>query len=182
MVVLGLLDALATLPYLGEAIDQRAHALQAAGLANAAGADDEVVAAALLHDIARAPEIHRVFPGPHAQAGALWCRQRFSSRVAAMVGGHVAAKRWLVTTDAAYASGLTPASVLSLSRQGGPLSPAEVTAFDGQPWADEIIAVRRWDDRAKVPGAPEPALDLIADVVRRAAKAARASHPATPAW
>ncbi|MGW5699146.1 hypothetical protein ACWEWX_53005, partial [Streptomyces asiaticus] len=49
-----LLDGLAGLPYGGEAVDQRTHALQTAWLAMDAGADDELVVAAALHDIGRA--------------------------------------------------------------------------------------------------------------------------------
>jgi gamma-butyrobetaine dioxygenase len=46
-----LIDGLARLPYGGEAVDQRRHALQCAGQAVAAGADGELVLAAALHDI-----------------------------------------------------------------------------------------------------------------------------------
>jgi predicted HD phosphohydrolase len=171
--VLDLLEAMATLPYLGEPIDQRAHALQTAGHALAASAEEEVVAGAVLHDVARAPAVHQAYPGPHAEAGAAWCRPRFGARVAAIVGGHVAAKRWLVATDATYASTLSPASVLSLSHQGGPFTAEEAAAFAAGPWAGDAIAVRRWDDAAKIPGAAEADLDRVAAVLRRVAAAAR---------
>ena len=39
--------------YSGEAVTQEAHALQSAALAEAAGADDALVVAALLHDLER---------------------------------------------------------------------------------------------------------------------------------
>jgi predicted HD phosphohydrolase len=169
--VLALLEAMATLPYLGEAIDQRAHALQAAGHALAAGADDAVVAGAVLHDIARAPAVHSSHPGPHAEAGAAWCLPRFGPRVAAIVGGHVAAKRWLVATDSNYAATLSEASLLSLSHQGGAFSTEEAEAFAEEPWAAEAIQVRRWDDEAKVPGAPEADLDRVAEALRQVAAA-----------
>jgi predicted HD phosphohydrolase len=176
-VVVGLLEKMATLPYLGEPIDQRAHALQAAAHALAAGADDDVVAAALLHDIARAPEVRRAFPGPHAEAGAAWCRDRFGTRVASIVGDHVAAKRWLVATDPAYAAGLSEASVLSLQHQGGPFSNQKAAAFQRRPWADDAIAVRRWDDEAKVPGGAEAELTAVCHVLTRVAAAAMTTPP-----
>jgi predicted HD phosphohydrolase len=91
--------------------------------------------------------------------------------VAAIVGGHVAAKRWLVASDPTYAATLSNASVLSLAHQGGPFTAEEVKAFESQPWADEAIAVRRWDDQAKVPGAPEADLGQVADALRQAAAA-----------
>ncbi len=168
---LGLLAVMADLPYLGEAIDQRAHALQAAALALAAGADDEVVVGAVLHDIARAPAVHQAYPGPHAPAGAAWCLPRFGPRVAAIVGGHVAAKRWLVATEPAYAAALSPASVLSLTHQGGPFAAAEAAAFAARPGAAEAIKVRRWDDLAKVPGGPEADLDRLTLALHRVADA-----------
>ena len=39
---------------------------------------------------------------------------------------------------------------------------AEANAFLAHQWAQDAIALRRWDDAAKVPGAPAPS---IADVL-----------------
>jgi predicted HD phosphohydrolase len=167
--VLDLLEVMAILPYLGEPVDQRAHALQAARHAMVAGADDELVAAAALHDIARAPAVHRELPGPHAAAGAAWCAPRFGPRVAWLVGSHVAAKRWMVATDPAYASTLSEASVQSLRRQGGPMAPGERDRFGSHRWAADAVSLRRWDDLAKVPGAPEADPGLLASVLERVA-------------
>jgi predicted HD phosphohydrolase len=163
--VLDLLEVMASLPYLGEPVDQRAHALQAAGHAMAAGADDELVAATALHDIARAPAVHRAQPGPHAAAGAAWCAPRFGSQVAWLVGSHVAAKRWMVAIDPAYASTLSEASVESLRRQGGPMDPDELDRFGSHRWAADAVSLRRWDDLAKVPGEADP--NLLAAVLVR---------------
>ncbi len=49
--VLALLEASADSDYYGESISQLAHALQAAQSARDADADDELILAALLHDI-----------------------------------------------------------------------------------------------------------------------------------
>jgi predicted HD phosphohydrolase len=66
-----LIEALADLPYGGEPVDQRTHALQTAAHAVAAGADDEIVVAAALHDIGRAREVATRYRGmPHESAGA----------------------------------------------------------------------------------------------------------------
>jgi predicted HD phosphohydrolase len=167
--VTDLLAVMATLPYLGEPVDQRAHALQAAGHAMAAGADDDLVAATALHDIARAPAVHRALPGPHAAAGAAWCAPRFGPRVAWLVGAHVAAKRWMVATDPAYASTLSEASVQSLRRQGGPMDREERDRFGAHRWAADAVSLRRWDDLAKVPGGPEADPGLLATVLDRVA-------------
>jgi predicted HD phosphohydrolase len=72
-----LIEGLAGLPYGGEAVDQRRHALQCAGHAVAAGSDDELVLATALHDIGRAEPVRAEFPGlPHEQAGAAFARDR----------------------------------------------------------------------------------------------------------
>jgi len=72
-----LIDGLAGLPYGGEAVDQRRHALQCAGQAVAAGSGDELVLAAALHDIGRAEPVRAEFPVlPHEQAGEAFARDR----------------------------------------------------------------------------------------------------------
>ena len=88
-----------------------AHALQCAAFAIEAGADVEVVAAAALHDIGRAPTVQDAYPDvPHEEAAARWCAQYLPPRVAWLVGAHVEAKRYLVSTDASYAALLSPTS------------------------------------------------------------------------
>lgn len=158
-----LIDGLAGLPYGGEAVDQRTHALQAGWLAARAGADDELLLAATLHDIGRAEPVRAAYPGlPHEDAGAEFARAEFGDRVAAVIALHVPAKRYLVATDPAYNALLSPASVESLRRQGGPMDAREVAEFAARPWAADAVAVRRWDDAAKDPDGP--VLDL-ADVL-----------------
>jgi len=131
-----LIEGLAGLPYGGEAVDQRRHALQCAGHAVAAGSDDELVLAAALHDIGRAEPVRAEFPGlPHEQAGEAFARDRVGAVVAWLIGQHVPAKRYLVAVDQAYFGQLSPASVRSLERQGGPMNPAEVEQFRSHPRA-----------------------------------------------
>jgi predicted HD phosphohydrolase len=148
-----LMDGLATLPYGGEAVDQRRHALQCAGHAVAAGADDELVLAAALHDIGYSELVRAEFRGlPHEEAGAAFVRDRVGARVAWLISQHVPAKRYLVAVDEAYLGQLSPASVRSLERQGGPMSEAEVAEFGSHPQAEDAVALRRWDEAAKDPG------------------------------
>ena len=145
-----------------EAVDELSHALQTAGQALQGGADGELVVAAALHDVGRYPPVQARYPGlAHEEAGARFCRELFGERVGWLVGAHVAAKRYLVVTDRRYAALLSPASVASLSVQGGGLNPAEVEAFGAHPWAWDAVALRRWDDLAKVPGAPAPPLERL---------------------
>ena len=148
----GLIDGLAGLPYGGEAVDQRRHALQCAGHAVAAGSDDELVLAAALHDIGRAKQVRAEFRGlPHEQAGEAFARDRVSEGVGWLIGQHVPAKRYLVATDEAYFGQLSPVSVRSLEQQGGPMTEAEVAEFRSYPRAEDAVALRRWDEAAKDP-------------------------------
>lgn len=159
-----LIEGLADLPYGGEAVDQRTHALQAAAHAVEAGADDELVIAAALHDIGRARSVaarHRAMP--HEQAGAAFARECLTERIAWVIEQHVPAKRYLVAVDPDYHAGLSAASVRSLRAQGGPMTPGEVAEFDAHPWAPDAIALRRWDDAAKDPSGPVLALDALLD-------------------
>jgi gamma-butyrobetaine dioxygenase len=71
---------------------------------------------------------------------------------------HVAAKRYLAATEPWYHGLLSEASKLSLKLQGGPFDAAGATAFAARPHAEGAIALRRWDDAAKVPGAATPDL------------------------
>jgi [1-hydroxy-2-(trimethylamino)ethyl]phosphonate dioxygenase len=65
---------------------------------------------------------------------------------------HVAAKRYLCATDPSYFSKLSPASVHTLSLQGGPMTGAEVAEFQSNPFHKEAVRVRIWDEGGKIPG------------------------------
>ncbi|MEV7324990.1 HD domain-containing protein [Streptomyces sp. NPDC093970] len=170
-----LIDGLAGLPYGGEPVDQRTHALQAAHLAVAAGADDELVVAAALHDIGRARQVRADHPGlPHELAGAEWARRHLSERAAWIIAQHVPAKRYLVATDPAYRALLSKASIASLKVQGGPMDEAESAAFAAHPMAGDAVSLRRWDDAAKDPQGPVLAMtELVAAYERCVAGADR---------
>jgi gamma-butyrobetaine dioxygenase len=155
-------DGLAGLPYGGEPIDQRAHALQCAWHAMRDGADSDLLLAALLHDVGRAvhPDLD------HETGGERFVRELLGHRAGWLVGVHAQAKRYLVTVEPGYLGRLSQASVDSLAEQGGPMSPAEADRFATLPWAADAVRLRRWDDLAKVPGAPEADLDALLVVYR----------------
>jgi [1-hydroxy-2-(trimethylamino)ethyl]phosphonate dioxygenase len=71
---------------------------------------------------------------------------------------HVPAKRYLLATDAAYFAKLSPASVLTLKLQGGPMAAHEVSKFETEPFHRDAVRVRQWDDQGKVAGLKTPAL------------------------
>lgn len=155
-------------PFTPGAISELQHGLQTAGHAMTAGADDDVVLAAALHDVGSSRDVAQRNPGvPHEVSGAAMLREAFGERAGRLVGAHVAAKRYLVTADADYAGTLSPGSLRSLEVQGGRMTPDELRMFLAGPWAAEAIALRRWDDAAKVPDAPAPSIDDIANVFER---------------
>ncbi|HYH32452.1 MAG TPA: HD domain-containing protein [Pseudonocardia sp.] len=163
------LRATADLPYGGEPVDQLSHALQTGTLAVRAGARPAVVAAALLHDIGRSPEVEAQLPdAPHERAGAAFCTRLLGHEVGWLVGAHVLAKRALVALDPEYAALLSPVSVASLQEQGGPAASDEVERFLRHPLAEEAMLIRRWDDEAKVPDAPTSGLDELVDITMTA--------------
>ena len=72
---------------------------------------------------------------------------------------HVAAKRYLATTEPGYFDLLSPASVQSLQLQGGLMSMQERARFAAERFAEEAVKLRRWDDEGKVVGMATPGLD-----------------------
>ncbi len=139
--------------YLGEPVTIGAHMLQAGALAEAAGADRPLVAAALLHDIGH---LREETEARHGEGGARWLSQWFGEAVTEPVRLHVAAKRYLCAVEPGYLGLLSAESVRTLARQGGPMTAAEVSAFEALPHAMDAVAVRRWDDEAKDPAVTPP--------------------------
>jgi predicted HD phosphohydrolase len=163
-----LIDGLAGLPYGREVVDQRAHALQTGWYAKQAGADDELLVAATLHDIGRAYAVAALWPDlPHELSGAAFARLHVGERAARIIGAHVPAKRYLVATDPGYHAHLSPASVASLRAQGGGMSEEEIAEFRANPDADEAVMVRRWDDDAKDPDGPVISIGEVLDAYDR---------------
>ena len=145
--------------YGGESITQTEHALQCAMLAEEAGEADEIVVAALLHDIGHLlPRIGDTEDLRHQEVGARALSGSFAANVTEPIRLHVAAKRYLCSVDDNYWAALSPASKGSLVRQGGPYSDDQAADFARQPYAQEAVRVRQYDDKAKVSGAATPPL------------------------
>ena len=142
----------------GEAVDLLTHGLQCAAVLERAAPDDlELQIAGLVHDVGTILEPHR--PATHAATGGEALRPLLGRRVAGLVAGHEEAKRYLVTVDARYRDCLSARSIATLRDQGGLLDPDERAAFLARPERDALVALRRADDRAKVPGAVVPGLE-----------------------
>jgi predicted HD phosphohydrolase len=138
-------------------VDGLAHALQCGAILRAEHPEDaELCIAGLVHDIADIahPNDH----GDHAAKGAAIVAPLLGERVAHLVGAHVKAKRYLVTTDASYVSQLSPRSVETLHQQGDALPESEIAAMRADPDLDTILALRQADERAKDPHARVPGL------------------------
>ena len=159
----------------GENVSQLDHALQCAQLAEAEGAGDHLIAAALLHDYGHLFEgrgdaaEHQGRDAQHEVHGARVLRRWFGPEVAGPVSLHVMAKRYLCAAEPGYAAGLSPASVLSLSLQGGPLTPSQCRRFERSRFAADAIRLRRWDDAGKVEGVVAPGLESYWPLLRRIA-------------
>jgi gamma-butyrobetaine dioxygenase len=163
--------------YFGEAVTVTEHSLQAAHFAQSCDAPDSLVIAALLHDIG-----HLVEPAPadiagwktdaaHERSGSLWLASRFAPDVCEPVRLHVPAKRYLCAVDPDYFGALSAASVTTLGLQGGPMSPAEIEAFETEPFFRQTVMLRQWDDQAKIAGFPTPDFAHYAPLIERLMKA-----------
>jgi predicted HD phosphohydrolase len=147
-----------------ESVDELDHALQAADRAIDEGADDELVLAAALHDLAHSPLFGDVAAGRHDKVAQDWLTPRFGDRVGWLAGAHVAAKRYLVATDPDYATTLSDVSIDSLHHQGGAgVDPA----FVEHPWWPDALRLRRYDDAAKDPRAGGVSIATVLAVAER---------------
>jgi predicted HD phosphohydrolase len=144
------------------AVDELDHALQSAALAIADRADDELVLASALHDVAHSPLLA---PAPaHDVAAHEWLLPRYGERVAWLAGAHVAAKRHLAATEPGYAQSLSATSTTSLHAQGGAgVDDAVVT----HPWWPDALRLRRYDDAAKDPTASGASIEDVLAVAAR---------------
>jgi predicted HD phosphohydrolase len=162
-----LLESLGAVAGEDEGLSELDHGLQCAyELSLARPDDEELQIAGLVHDIG-----HRLASDEqHGRVGGERVRPLLGDRVAGLVEAHVPAKRYLVTTDASYGSVLTSGSVVSLARQGGPLTSEELAEFESGPYATDAVVLRRADDAAKVPGRIVPSLEDWLPVLRRLAQ------------
>jgi phosphonate degradation associated HDIG domain protein len=157
--------------YGGEAVTQEQHALQAALFAEQAQSSPALITAALLHDVGHL--LHRLpedapdqgVDDRHESLAARWLRKHFGPEVVEPVRLHVAAKRYLCAVDSTYLQQLSPPSQLSLQLQGGPMSETECQEFAAHPFCEAAVALRRWDDAAKVPDMQTPTLAHFANYI-----------------
>ena len=141
--------------YSGEPVTQLEHALQTAYFAERDGADDELITAALLHDLGHL--LHDIGETPslrgvddvHQYRAIPFLRGLFSDDVLNAVKFHVDAKRYLCAVRPEYHGRLSEDSKRSLLLQGGTLSEVAAAQFIQQPGAERAVQLRLWDDAAK---------------------------------
>jgi len=161
--------------YSGEGVTQLEHALQAADLAEKEGAGDALVTAAFLHDLGHLLNLQGETPtargidDQHQYFAIPFLRPLFPPAVIEPIRLHVDAKRALCALEPAYHDSLSEDSKRSLKLQGGTFTAGQMQAFMAKPHAADAIRVRRWDDRAKSPGAQTPPLRHFLETVSRCA-------------
>jgi phosphonate degradation associated HDIG domain protein len=159
--------------YSGEGVTQQEHALQTAQRAEREQASDELITAALLHDLGHLLNLQGATPtargidDQHQYFAIPFIRPLFPPAVVEAIRLHVDAKRALCALEPEYYEALSEDSKRSLTLQGGIFSRAETDAFLAKPFAENALRVRRWDDAAKVPGETTPALAHYLEVAAR---------------
>ncbi len=162
--------------YLGEAVTMSQHMLQAAQLADKESGDEQLIAAALLHDIGHYTNefpddaLHRGIDNHHDTAGAAILAPYYPALIVDCVRHHVAAKRYLCRTEPGYFNQLSAASVHTLGLQGGPMNANEARKFGRQTHLKAIIQVRKWDERAKTVVLASPSFETYVPLLNRLIK------------
>jgi phosphonate degradation associated HDIG domain protein len=150
--------------YFGEAVSIAEHSLQTAHFAERGAAQPALMVAALLHDIGHligdAPDslADWTVDARHEEVGAQWLAARFGPAVSEPVRLHVPAKRYLCATHPRYFERLSPASVVTLGLQGGPMNASEIARFEAEPYYRDALRLRAWDEEGKVAGLKTRAL------------------------
>ncbi len=139
------------------------HSLQCAARLRSSRRDDtELQVAGLVHDLGWLELVDGDWTlrldAPHDVCGRALVGPLLGPRIASLVGGHVAAKRYLLATDPGYPALLSARSEETLGFQGGVMTAAEVAEFERRPDRDDLVALRRADDAAKVRNATLDAL------------------------
>eukprot|EP00439_Symbiodinium_sp_Y106_P018059 s6833_g2.t1 len=162
--------------YIGEDVSQLEHALQAADLAHRSGLGLEATLAALLHDVGHLlgmedkshARMGDCGVANHENLGGGWLAGLgFSPKVCQLVSRHVDAKRYLCAVNKEYHDTLSSASKTTLIHQGGPMTQQEAKAFEEEELFKVILAMRRWDEAAKVKGKKVPELEAYRDMMEQ---------------
>lgn len=163
-------------PFAPGRLSAEQHALQCAALAEESNAGESLVLASLLHDIGhllKSPDddvAGLYINNEHEHVGADWLATCFGPEICEPVRLHVEAKRYLCAVDPDYIDQLSDAQIRSLNLQGGPLTAKAQSRFLAQPYADDAIALRRFDQRANDPSRKPTWFESYAERLRAASQ------------
>lgn len=163
-----------------ERVNELAHALQCAELADGAGADEEIVLACLLHDVGRYAVAQDGISDTleqagtragtargHHEAGADLVAPYVSERIVFLIRAHADAKRYLCAIEPGYYDTLSKGSKHTLTLQGGIMTAEEAARAATHPWWADALRLRRWDDGAKEQGKPTRPLGAWTPLLQR---------------
>ncbi len=156
--IIELLESYGGSEYIGEPVTKLEHMVQSAQLAIEQGLSEEMVIAALLHDIghicvekSEENDMDGMGVIDHELIGAEFLKEKgFSERIVQSVANHVPAKRYLCWKFPAYYDELSEASKGTLAFQGGIMTDEEAILFENNPFYADIITIRQIDDKAKL--------------------------------
>ena len=154
-----------------EPISQLEHALQCATLAELARASNELIVACLFHDFGHL--VHNLgedaakksINDHHEYRSIKYLKHLFGEAVTEPIRLHVEAKRYLCATRPNYFTTLSPASQQSLELQGGAFSSDAAAEFIQQPYAEDAVQLRIWDDQAKIVDMKTPDLKYFTQII-----------------
>ena len=160
----------------GEEVTMQQHCLQSATFAQQEGQSDTMIVACLLHDYGHL--VHDLgddiadkgVDAHHEVLGARELNQWFGDEVVEPGRLHVDAKRYLCAVDQKYFDELSDASRLSLELQGGPMNDEEVETFRQNPYFEDAVTLRRYDDLGKQVDMQTPSLEDFREMLVRHVK------------
>eukprot|EP00913_Durusdinium_trenchii_P003269 g3024.t1 len=104
----------------------------------------------------------------HEKLGGQWLQSLgFSQKVCDLVARHVDGKRYLCAVRKDYHKTLSEASKTTLRHQGGPMTAEEANAFEKEELHKIIVAMRHWDEAAKVKGKEVPSLETYRELIEK---------------
>jgi phosphonate degradation associated HDIG domain protein len=142
-----------------EPVSQLEHALQCAYAAESGGETSHIIVACLLHDLGHllavadtstARKKSSLQDDRHECIALPFLKPIFPIAVLEPIRMHVDAKRYLCKAEPGYWNKLSSASKRSLQLQGGIFRDSDARVFIAQPFAQEAVTLRRYDDLAKV--------------------------------
>ena len=156
--------------HIGERISQLEHALQTAHLAKnpplRTRCDRSFVSRYWSSHRSGCPQMDGLGTIEHETRGAEYLASLgFGRNVQDLVSAHVDAKRYLCYRKLNYFDGLSEASRGTLAYQGGPMDHDEACLFESRHDFGHILALRIFDERAKVVDAKVPSLDAYREMI-----------------